>query len=57
MKHKTLKWTTLLLALVLASSLLLAGCGPKEPGGKDAEGKNVAMITDIGGINDESFNQ
>lgn len=43
------------LLLILALLLTLAvGCGPKE-GGK--EGKSVALITDLGGVNDESFNQ
>ncbi|NMB28458.1 MAG: BMP family ABC transporter substrate-binding protein [Clostridiaceae bacterium] len=48
----------LVMALVLT---FVVGCGPKDDDpGVDAgkyKGKKVAMITDIGGINDESFNQ
>ena len=47
------RWISLFLVLVLILTLGV-GCGPKEG---PAEGKSVALITDIGGINDESFNQ
>lgn len=53
------------LILVLALVLTLGvGCAPKDPAPTDpaptdapVDKKTVAMITDIGGINDESFNQ
>lgn len=45
------------LALVLVLILALGvGCAPKEPDG-GGKAKRVALITDLGGINDESFNQ
>lgn len=47
-----------IISLILVFAVILAfgvGCTPKE-GGK-TEGKKVALITDLGGINDESFNQ
>ncbi|MDD4187117.1 MAG: BMP family ABC transporter substrate-binding protein [Eubacteriales bacterium] len=47
------RWINLFLVLVLILTLGV-GCGPKED---PAKGKSVALITDIGGINDESFNQ
>ncbi|MCK9176114.1 MAG: BMP family ABC transporter substrate-binding protein [Clostridiales bacterium] len=47
------RWISLFLVLVLILTLGV-GCGPKED---PAKGKSVALITDIGGINDESFNQ
>ncbi len=47
------RWISLFLVLVLILTLGV-GCGPKEG---PTEGKSVALITDIGGINDESFNQ
>ncbi len=53
-----------LFCLLLVTALVLTfvvGCGPKDDdGGADSskyKGKKVAMITDVGGINDESFNQ
>ncbi|GIM47865.1 BMP family ABC transporter substrate-binding protein [Collibacillus ludicampi] len=48
---------------VLSTSLMLAGCGAAkqgEPGaGGAADGKKlrIAMVTDVGGVNDNSFNQ
>ncbi len=48
-----------LLSLFLVLALLVTlgvGCGPKEGEG-EPEGQSVALITDLGGINDESFNQ
>ena len=48
-----------LFSLVLVLALLVTlgvGCGSKDDGG-EVEGKKVALITDLGGINDESFNQ
>lgn len=56
------KWFTLATTGVIAMSLVLSGCGKKEettPGGA-APGKTsfkVGMVTDVGGVNDKSFNQ
>jgi basic membrane protein A len=48
----------LALSLVLAASTLLSACGGQ--GGNNAGGKDtfsVGMVTDVGGIDDKSFNQ
>ncbi len=60
------KLVTVLSVAALSASLLLAGCGGKtneqtpaaggEAGGQKATGK-VGMVTDIGGVHDNSFNQ
>ncbi|QZY57331.1 BMP family lipoprotein [Crassaminicella profunda] len=58
------KGLTILLTGILAAGLL-AGCGekapeqPKEPAEKPAEEvtMKIAMVTDVGGVNDQSFNQ
>lgn len=45
-------------AVVIASSMLV-GCSNKSSEGNSTQGKNikVGMVADVGGINDESFNQ
>ncbi|MDO7907431.1 BMP family ABC transporter substrate-binding protein [Paenibacillus sp. JX-17] len=59
---------SLSLVLLLAVSVMLAGCGKKEEsstgtGGSDAASGDkktdvkVGMVTDVGGVNDKSFNQ
>jgi basic membrane protein A len=52
------------LSLVLAAGTLLGACGKsddttKEPatGGKEENKFSVAMVTDVGGVDDKSFNQ
>lgn len=61
---KTKQMAKVFLAGSLSVSLLLAGCGTKQQqpapgaGGDQAKGKiRVAMVTDVGGVNDNSFNQ
>lgn len=63
------KMLSLSLVMLLAVSVMLAGCGskPKEEtnaggdtGGTSTETKsdlNIGMVTDVGGVNDKSFNQ
>ncbi|MCP1425639.1 MULTISPECIES: BMP family lipoprotein [Paenibacillus] len=63
------KMLSLSLVMLLAVSVMLAGCGskPKEEtnaggdtGGTPTETKsdlNIGMVTDVGGVNDKSFNQ
>ncbi|MEK4272911.1 BMP family lipoprotein [Paenibacillus sp. FSL R7-0026] len=63
------KMLSLSLVMLLAVSVMLAGCGskPKEEtnaggdtGGTSTEAKsdlNIGMVTDVGGVNDKSFNQ
>lgn len=71
MKH----WMKTTAGLMLAASLMLAGCGSKPAdnnaaggggskpaentaaGGKKGEKFKIGMVTDIGGVNDKSFNQ
>ena len=62
MKNK--KWYLLL--LLIAVALILGACGGSGGGGDDTEGTNegaeednfsVAMVTDVGGVDDKSFNQ
>ena len=52
MKMKKLAAVALTAAMVLS----LAACGSSSSG-KDSYGYMVAMITDTGGVNDQSFNQ
>ena len=52
MKMKKLAAVALTAAMVLG----LAACGSSSSG-KDSYGYMVAMITDTGGVNDQSFNQ
>ncbi|HJV17797.1 MAG TPA: BMP family protein [Bacillales bacterium] len=52
----------LALSLVLAAGTLLGACGKandttKEEGGKKEKAFKVAMVTDVGGVDDKSFNQ
>lgn len=63
MKKKRL---SILFSLLLLSGLVLSGCGSKDEGnnnqgakdgGKDDESFSVAMVTDVGGVDDKSFNQ
>ena len=42
-----------LLVLLILAMLVLAGCGQA----KKETGIKVAMVTDVGGVNDQSFNQ
>ncbi|MBD8840249.1 MULTISPECIES: BMP family lipoprotein [Paenibacillus] len=63
------KMLSLSLVMLLAVSVMLAGCGskPKEEtnaggdtGGTPTEAKSdlkIGMVTDVGGVNDKSFNQ
>ncbi|WP_433752143.1 BMP family lipoprotein [Paenibacillus amylolyticus] len=63
------KMLSLSLVMLLAVSVMLAGCGskPKEEtnaggdtGGTPSEAKSdlkIGMVTDVGGVNDKSFNQ
>lgn len=51
-----MKKLSVLLAVLLALSLVFVGCGGGE--GSDGEDKvSVGMVTDTGGVNDQSFNQ
>jgi len=43
------------LVLVLVASLVLSACG--GAGGAGAAKKKVGLVTDVGGVNDKSFNQ
>jgi basic membrane protein A and related proteins len=47
-------WIALLLSAVL---LLAVGCGGKQGGNAGGNEFKVGMVTDTGGLNDESFNQ
>jgi basic membrane protein A len=46
------KWVFATIAMLLVLSLALAGCG-----GTADEGLKVGMVSDVGGIDDASFNQ
>ena len=47
------KWVFATLVALLALSLVLVGCG----GGGGGEETKVAMVSDVGGVDDKSFNQ
>ncbi|CAM2988733.1 BMP family protein [Paenibacillus sediminis] len=44
------------LVMVLAMSVILAGCGSKSSS-SNKSGIKIGMVTDVGGVNDKSFNQ
>ena len=46
------KWVFATLVALLALSLVLVGCG-----GAGDEGLKVGMVSDVGGVDDASFNQ
>ncbi len=50
----------LAMSLVVAAGTILGACGNSEKSSGSGEGKNkfsVAMVTDVGGVDDKSFNQ
>ena len=53
------KYIALILALVMALSLVACGqeAAPADEGGEEATVTKIGMVTDVGGINDQSFNQ
>lgn len=60
------KWISALSILVLLASLILSGCGTANQGNQGNQGApapekkvdfKVGMVTDVGGVNDNSFNQ
>lgn len=46
-----------LLALLLAGGMAFAGSTPEESEGPESDTISIAMVTDTGGVNDQSFNQ
>ncbi|TVY09675.1 BMP family lipoprotein [Paenibacillus cremeus] len=62
-------WVKATAGLMLAATLVISGCGSKGTDSKPAAGGaaatsskkgekfNIGMVTDIGGVNDKSFNQ
>jgi basic membrane protein A len=61
-------WRAVLAAMALAAALLVAGCGDDESGSGDSGSGQAAkqdagpkikvgLVTDVGGLNDRSFNQ
>lgn len=62
------KMFSMSLVMLLAISVILAGCGNKNQGASNANGGDtggsaktsnvqIGMVTDVGGVNDKSFNQ
>ncbi|HDR7913663.1 TPA: BMP family protein [Bacillus wiedmannii] len=51
------KKTGLLLSLTLAASAVLGACGNSDKGSSDKKEFKVGMVTDVGGVDDKSFNQ
>src|SRR6187200_2661672 len=49
-------WPTCIAALAIVVALVVAGCGSSSSSEPDASGIKVALITDIGGLNDKGFN-
>ena len=48
---------TLAILLVLCMVFALAACGQKAAGSSAAPKIRIGMVTDVGGVNDKSFNQ
>ncbi|PGK47890.1 BMP family ABC transporter substrate-binding protein [Bacillus anthracis] len=51
------KKTGLLLSLTLAASAVLGACGNADKASSDKKEFKVGMVTDVGGVDDKSFNQ
>lgn len=51
------KLSVLSVLVVLVLSLMLTGCGGGDTTTTDGEALKIAMVTDEGGVNDQSFNQ
>ncbi len=51
------KKTGLLLSLTLAASAVLGACGNSDKASSDKKEFKVGMVTDVGGVDDKSFNQ
>jgi basic membrane protein A len=45
------------LALAIALAFVMVGCNRAEEGEEAAEAVKIGMVTDVGGVNDNSFNQ
>ena len=52
MGHKRLKF----FGLAAAALMLLAACGGTSSGGGTAKTYKIGLVTDVGGLNDKSFN-
>lgn len=51
------KILSILLVLVMTCGLLLTGCGGKDSDGETSTTYEIALVTDVGNIDDQSFNQ
>jgi basic membrane protein A and related proteins len=51
------KWIFATLAALLVLSLVVVGCGPALPEGCKSGDLKVGMVSDVGGIDDASFNE
>ncbi len=51
------KWILATLAALLVLSLVVVGCGPALPEGCQQGDLKVGMVSDVGGIDDASFNE
>ncbi len=64
MEGKALKKLSLILIMLITTATILGACGKKEDSDKTTEQNGstktefkVAMVTDVGGVDDKSFNQ
>jgi basic membrane protein A len=51
------KWIFATLVALLVLSLVIVGCGPSVPEGCQSGDLKVGMVSDVGGIDDASFNE
>lgn len=51
------KSVSLVMVLLMVAAVFLAGCGPSLPEGCEKGDLQVGMVSDVGGLDDASFNQ
>src|SRR5512143_478506 len=56
-RRRIMKKLYVLLAVLLVAAMILPACAPATPNCKDEKTFCVGLVTDVGKINDKSFNQ
>jgi len=56
-RRRNMKKLYVLLAVLVIAAMVLPACAPATPNCADEETFCVGLVTDVGKINDKSFNQ